>query len=78
MRKYDDLEFNHIHILQIKPVPEELNLFQYKKIITVEDGSIIGGMGHYLKSQFEDKTSAKGMHLGRPERLIPHGSNADW
>ncbi len=77
MRKYDDLEFNHIHILQIKPVPEELNLFQYKKIITVEDGSIIGGMGHYLKSQYEDKTSAKWIHLGIPDRFIPHGSNAD-
>ena len=77
MSKYDDLEFSHIHLLQIKPIPLELNLSQYKKIITVEDGSIIGGMGHYLKSQFEDTSSAKWIHLGIPDRFIPHGSNSD-
>ena len=77
MEKYDNLNFTHIHLMQIKPIPQNLDLTKYNKIITVEDGSIIGGMGHYLRSLTEETTSVKWVHLGIPDKFIPHGSNSD-
>ncbi len=77
MTKYESLNFTHIHLLQIKPIPQGLDLSAYSTIITVEDGSIIGGMGHYLRSCTKEITSIEWIHLGIPDYFIPHGSTSD-
>ena len=65
--------FDSIHVNQIKPVPY-LNILHYSKIITVEDGSIIGGFGQAIKL---NHANFKGswLHLGIPDKFIPHGNN---
>lgn len=77
MEKYDDLNFTHIHLLQIKPIPKDLDLSQFNRVITVEDGSVIGGVGHYLRSLTKESTQVEWVHLGIPDKFIPHGSNSD-
>lgn len=77
MEVYEGLDFTHIHLLQIKPIPKDLDLSHYNKIITVEDGSIIGGMGHYLRSLTRKTTQTEWVHLGIPDQFITHGSNSD-
>jgi len=77
MTEYESLNFTHIHLLQIKPIPQGLDLSAYSTIITVEDGSIIGGMGHYLRSCTKEITSIEWIHLGIPDYFIPHGSTSD-
>jgi len=65
--------FDSIHVNQIKPVPY-VNILHYSKIITVEDGSIIGGFGQAIKM---NHANFKGswLHLGIPDKFIPHGNN---
>jgi len=65
--------FDSLHLNQIKPVPN-FNLSQYSKIITVEDGSIIGGFGQSLKMHHAN-FKGSWLHLGIPDQFIPHGNN---
>ena len=67
------ISFDSLHINQIKPIPH-FNLSTYSKIITVEDGSIIGGFGQSIKM---NHANFKGswLHLGIPDQFIPHGNN---
>lgn len=65
--------FDAVHINQIKPIPQ-LNLSNYSKIITVEDGSIIGGFGQSLKMAHSN-FQGSWLHLGIPDQFIPHGNN---
>ena len=67
------ISFDSLHINQIKPFPH-FNLSNYSKIITVEDGSIIGGFGQSIKM---NHANFKGswLHLGIPDQFIPHGNN---
>ena len=67
------ISFDSMHINQIKPIPN-LDLSQYSKIITIEDGSIIGGFGQSVKM---NHSNFKGswLHLGIPDQFIPHGNN---
>jgi len=47
---------------------------QYKKIITIEDGTIVGGVGSaVLEFMAENNYSAQVKRLGIPDRFIEHG-----
>jgi len=67
------ISFDSLHINQIKPAAH-LNLSSYSKIITVEDGSIIGGFGQSLKMNHPN-IKGSWLHLGIPDQFIPHGNN---
>ena len=66
-------QFDFVHINQIKPIPQ-FNLSLYSKIITIEDGSIIGGFGQSLKMNHSN-FQGTWLHLGIPDQFIPHGNN---
>ena len=47
---------------------------KYKKIITIEDGTIMGGVGSaILEFMSENGYSAQVKRLGIPDRFIEHG-----
>jgi 1-deoxy-D-xylulose-5-phosphate synthase len=68
----------HYDMRFVKPIDEELlhEVFaKYQKIITVEDGTIVGGFG----SAVLEFMAAHGYHaqvkmLGIPDRIVEHGS----
>lgn len=76
--KNDGLNVAHYDLRFVKPLDEELlheACSRYKKIITVEDGTIIGGFG----SAILEFMNAKGYNnevrfLGIPDRIVEHGS----
>jgi 1-deoxy-D-xylulose-5-phosphate synthase len=61
-----------------KPIDETLlhEVFsRYTKIITVEDGTVIGGLGSaVLEFMAEHNYHAEVKILGIPDRLVEHGS----
>jgi 1-deoxy-D-xylulose-5-phosphate synthase len=61
----------------VKPLDEELlhEIFaQYKYIITVEDGTIVGGFGStILEFMAENHYSADLTRMGMPDRIVEHG-----
>lgn len=70
------LDVSWLHVQQVKPFPQIHDNSQYKHIITIEDGSIIGGMGNYIH-QGKFLTADEWHFLGTPDRFIPHGSNQE-
>ena len=61
----------------VKPLDEELlhEIFaKYKYIITVEDGTIVGGFGSaILEFMAENHYSADLTRMGMPDRIVEHG-----
>jgi 1-deoxy-D-xylulose-5-phosphate synthase len=61
----------------VKPIDETLlhEVFsKYKKVITVEDGCIMGGMGSaVLEFMADNNYSAQLVRLGIPDNFIEHG-----
>lgn len=74
----EGIHAGHIDIRYLKPIDETLlhELFsKYKKIITVEDGTIIGGLGSAIIEFMSDHHyRAEILRLGIPDRFIEHGS----
>ena len=74
----EGIHAGHIDIRYLKPIDEKLlhELFsKYKKIITVEDGTIIGGLGSTIIEFMSDHHyNAEILRLGIPDRFIEHGS----
>ena len=80
----NDSEFEHIHLIGhydmrfVKPLDEELlhKVFnQYQKIITIEDGTLLGGFGSAIKDFSSlNNYSNKIVSLGIPDRFIDHGT----
>lgn len=68
----------HYDIRFLKPIDEELlhEIFcNYKAIITVEDGTIVGGLGSaLLEFMADNQYSSKIVRLGVPDRFIEHGT----
>lgn len=68
----------HYDIRFVKPLDEALlhEVFSnYKKIITIEDGTIVGGFGSaILEFMAANKYSADVKMLGIPDAIIEHGS----
>jgi 1-deoxy-D-xylulose-5-phosphate synthase len=76
--KSDGLDPAHFDMRFAKPLDEELlhEVFtQYDRIITVEDGSVVGGFGSaILEFQAEHHYRATVRILGIPDRVVEHGS----
>ena len=80
------LEKEHVYIAHydmrfLKPLDEELleeAFNEYKHIITIEDGTIKGGLGDAIM-EFKEKHHFKNslLKLGVPDRFIPHGSKKE-
>jgi 1-deoxy-D-xylulose-5-phosphate synthase len=68
----------HYDMRFVKPLDEELlhEVFsKYSKIITVEDGTIVGGFGSaILEFMAEHNYHAELRMLGIPDRLVEHGT----
>jgi len=68
----------HYDIRFVKPIDEELlhEVFaKFDKVITVEDGTVVGGFGSaVLEFMAEHNYKAEVKILGIPDRLVEHGS----
>ena len=76
--KSDGLNLGHYDMRFAKPVDEELlheALTKYHKIITVEDGTVLGGFGSAVL-EFANANGYKNQLriLGIPDKIIEHGS----
>lgn len=63
----------------IKPMPEKF-LFDtaknYKLIVTVEDGCILGGFGEGIAAMFSSESNKPVLNIGWPDKFIEHGKVA--
>lgn len=71
----------HYDMRFVKPLDHELldEVFKkYKKIITIEDGVLEGGMGSAVLEYMADKSYfAQVVRLGIPDRVVEHGEQAE-
>ncbi len=82
----EKLNTNHIHVTHydlrfLKPIDESI-LHEvgkkFKQIITVEDGTIIGGLGSAVLEFFSDHAYAlQVVRLGIPDKFIEHGTQME-
>ena len=74
----EGINIGHYNIRYLKPLDEQLlhEVFNnYQKVITVEDGTIIGGLGSaVLEFMVDHNFSASIKRLGIPDRFIEQGS----
>jgi 1-deoxy-D-xylulose-5-phosphate synthase len=72
-----NIEIGHYDMRFVKPLDEELlhEIFsQYKKILTVEDGSVQGGFGSAIIEFMTDNNyHSEIRRLGIPDRIVEHG-----
>lgn len=75
------IEVGHYDMRFVKPLDEELlhEVFtNYKKVITIEDGSIQGGFGSAVIEFMADHNyQASIKRLGIPDRIVEHGEQVD-
>lgn len=76
--KADGIEPAHYDMRFAKPLDEALlheALLQYEKIITVEDGTVVGGFGSAV-AEFMTQNGYKNdlAMLGIPDRIVEHGT----
>lgn len=71
----------HYDMRFVKPLDEKLlhSVFRkFKKIVTIEDGCIMGGMGSaVLEFMADNNYSAEVVRLGIPDKYIHHGTPAE-
>ena len=71
----------HFDMRFIKPLDEDLlhEVFSnFKKIVTVEDGCLQGGLGSaVLEFMADNQYNAKIVRLGIPDRVIEHGEQPE-
>jgi len=82
-KKINKLGFTiqHYDMRFLKPIDEKVLHFvfeNYSYVITVEDGSLIGGLGTAV-NEFKSKNNylAKVINLGVPDKFIEHGNPED-
>lgn len=79
--KEKDIYPAHYDFRFVKPLDEILlhEIFsKFKKIITIEDGCIQGGMGSaVIEFMVDNNYSSKVIRLGIPDRFIEHGSQQE-
>jgi 1-deoxy-D-xylulose-5-phosphate synthase len=77
----EGLNVAHYDMRFVKPLDEELlhEVFSsYTKVITVEDGCVIGGMGSAVLEFMADKGyNSQVKRLGIPDEVIEHGSQME-
>ena len=65
----------------VKPIDEEMlhEVFKnFDKIITVEDGCLMGGMGSaVLEFMADNKYTANVIRLGIPDKVVEHGTQQE-
>jgi 1-deoxy-D-xylulose-5-phosphate synthase len=73
-----DLHIAHLDLRFLKPLDEKLlkQFFKkHRKVITVEDGSVNGGMGSAILEFISEKgIAAEIRRIGIPDRFIDHGT----
>lgn len=73
-----DLHIAHLDLRFLKPLDEKLlkQFFKkHRKVITVEDGSVNGGMGSAILEFISEKgITAEIRRIGIPDRFIDHGT----
>ncbi|MEJ2003626.1 MAG: 1-deoxy-D-xylulose-5-phosphate synthase [Cyclobacteriaceae bacterium] len=71
----------HFDMRFVKPLDEELlhDIFKrFKKIVTVEDGCLMGGFGSaILEFMAENDYQARIIRLGIPDRIVEHGTQRE-
>ncbi len=76
--KGEGIDPGHYDMRFVKPLDEAMlhEVFsKYKKIITIEDGTVVGGFGSaILEFMAEHNYSAQVKILGIPDRLVEHGT----
>ena len=79
--KTDGLDPAHYDLRFAKPLDEEMlhEVFStYDKIVTVEDGTIVGGIGSaVLEFMASNGYNAEVKILGIPDRIVEHGSQKE-
>lgn len=79
--KEENINPAHYDMRFAKPIDENLlhEVFKnYSKIITVEDGCIMGGMGSaVLEFMADNQYAAKVTRLGIPDKWVEHGEQAE-
>jgi 1-deoxy-D-xylulose-5-phosphate synthase len=74
----NDLDAAHYDLRFVKPLDEDLlhEIFKkFDKIITVEDGTVVGGFGSaILEFMAANHYNARVIILGIPDKIIEHGS----
>jgi 1-deoxy-D-xylulose-5-phosphate synthase len=79
--KNDGIHPGHYDLRFAKPLDETLlhEVFnKYSKIITVEDGTVVGGIGSaVLEFMTEHQYKADVKILGIPDRIVEHGSQKE-
>lgn len=77
----DEVHPAHYDMRFVKPLDEELlhEIFsQFKKVITVEDGCLMGGFGSAISEFMVDNGySAQVKRLGIPDKVIEHGNQPE-
>lgn len=77
----ENISVAHFDMRFLKPLDNKLlkTVFsRFKKIITVEDASIVGGLGSAVIEYMNDNSyKAKVIRLGIPDRFVDHGSQAE-
>ncbi|NJO92383.1 MAG: 1-deoxy-D-xylulose-5-phosphate synthase, partial [Chloroflexia bacterium] len=77
----EELSVAHYDMRFVKPLDEELlhSIFKkFDKVITVEDGTIVGGFGSaVLEFMAENNYSAKVKRLGVPDKFIEQGTQEE-
>jgi 1-deoxy-D-xylulose-5-phosphate synthase len=73
----EGISVGHFDMRFVKPIDEDLlhEVFgKYKKIITIEDGTTVGGFGSaVLEFMAEHNYHAEFKMLGMPDRIVEHG-----
>ncbi len=76
--KADGINPGHYDMRFVKPLDEQMlhEVFaRYKKIITIEDGTVVGGFGSaVLEFMAAHQYTAEVKIMGIPDRLVEHGS----
>ncbi|MFC2100403.1 1-deoxy-D-xylulose-5-phosphate synthase [Bacteroidota bacterium] len=79
--KQEEIQIAHFDMRFLKPIDKNLlhNVFKkFSKIITVEDGTIIGGLGSaVIEFMTDNKYNAQVERLGVPDRFIEQGTIAE-
>jgi len=81
MVKNKGISLAHYDMRYLKPIDEELlqEVFRnFKKIITIEDGTIVGGLGSAVLEYMADHgCQARVKRLGVPDRFVEQGTVAE-
>jgi len=77
----EDISAAHFDMRFVKPLDEELlhKVFaKFKKVITVEDGALMGGFGSaVLEFMADHKYTAEVRRLGIPDYVVQHGTQEE-